>query len=67
MNGEDEKNTIINFCRLCEKKITVDKVGDHCHSTGNYRGPAHQKYNINVTQKQSNFISFVFYNVSKYD
>ena len=35
--------------------------------TGKYRGLAHGKCNINVTQKQSNFIPFVFHNFSNYD
>ena len=52
MTEEDEehcKNN--NICRFCEKNIESDKVRDHCHSTGKYRGPAHSKCNINVTQK----------------
>ena len=44
-----------------------DKVKDHCHLTSDYRGPAHSKCNINVTQKQSNFLSFIFHNFSNYD
>ena len=35
--------------------------------TGNYRGAAHSKCNFNVTQKQSNFIPFIFHNFSNYD
>ena len=62
---EDYKNN--NVCRFCEKFIESDKVRDHCHLTGNYRGPAHSKCNINVTQKQSNFIPFIFHNFSNYD
>ena len=62
---EDYKNN--NICRFCEKIIEFDKVKDHCHLTGNYRGPAHSKCNINVTQKQSNFIPFIFHNFSNYD
>ena len=62
---EDYKNN--NFCRFCEKNIESDKVRDHCHLTGNYQGPAHSKCNINVTQKQSNFIPFIFHNFSNYD
>ena len=27
-------------------------VGDHCHLTGKYRGAAHEKFTINVKQKQ---------------
>ena len=40
------------------KKIISDNVWDHCLLTGNYRGPAHSKCIVNVTQKQSNFIPF---------
>ena len=68
MTDEDEevyRND--NVCRFCEKEILSDKVRDHCHLTGKYRGPAHNKCNINVTQKQSNFIPFIFHNVSHYD
>ena len=62
---EDYKNN--NICRFCEKFIESDKVKDHCHLTGKYRGPSHSKCNINVTQKQSNFIPFIFHNFSNYD
>ena len=60
---EDYKN---NICRFCEKKNDFDKVRDHCHLNGKYRGPAHSKCNINVTQKQSNFMPFIFHNFSNY-
>ena len=62
---EDYKNH--NICGFCEKEILSDKVRDHCHLTGQYRGSAHSKCNINVTQKQSNFILFIFHNFSNYD
>ena len=55
MTEEDEEDfKIKNICRFCEKKIISDKVSDSCHLTGKYRGPAHNKSNINVTQDQSN-------------
>ena len=62
---EDYRNN--NSCRFCEKNIESDKVRDHCHLTGKYRGPAHSECKINVTQQQSNFILFIFHNFSKYD
>ena len=62
---EDYRNN--NNCRFCEKNIESDKVRDHCHLTGKYRGPAHNTCNITVTQKQSKFIPFVFHNFSNYD
>ena len=62
---EEYRNDIV--CRFCETEILSDKVRDHCHLTGKYRGPAHNKCNINVTQDQSNFIPFIFHNFSNYD
>ena len=64
-NEADYRNN--NICRFCEEEILSDKVRDHCHLTGKYRGPAHSKCNINVTQNQSNFIPFIFHNFSNYD
>ena len=62
---EDYKNN--NICRFCEKIIESDKVRDHCHLTGKYRGPSHNVCKKNVKQKDSNFIPFVFHNFSTYD
>ena len=68
MTEKDEKDyRNNNICRFCEKNNESDKVRDHCHLTGNYRGPAHSICNINVTQDQSNFIPLVFHNFSNYD
>ena len=62
---EDYRNNKI--CRFCEKEILSDKVKDHCHLTGFYRGPAHNVCNIGVTQNQSKFIPFIFHNFSNYE
>ena len=68
MTEDDEKiKKIITFVDFVKKNIESDKVRDHCHLTGNYRGPAHSKCNINVTQDQSNFIPFIFQSFSNYD
>ena len=64
-DGEDYRNN--NICRFCEKEIISDKVSDHCHLTLKYRGPAHSKCIINVTQDQSSFIPFIFHNFNNYD
>ena len=63
-NEEDFKNN--NICRFCGKEIVSDKVRDHCHLTGKYRGPSHKVCKINVKQKDSNFIPFAFHNFSNY-
>ena len=52
---------------LWKKSLNLIKLDEHCHWKGKYRGPAHSKCNINVTQKQSNFIPFIFHNFSNYD
>ena len=57
----------ITFVDFVKKILNVIKVRDHCHLTGKYRGPAHNTCNINVTQKQSNFIPFIFHNFGNYD
>ena len=66
-DDDEEEFRNDNVCRFCEKEILSDKVRDHSHLTGDYRGPAHSKCNINVTQDQSSFIPFIFHNFSNYD
>ena len=64
-DGKHHRN--INICRFCEKEIYSDEIRDHCHLTFKYGGPTHNKCNIIVTHKQSNFIPFVFPNFSNYN
>ena len=49
------------------EKVISDKVRDHFHLTGKYRGPAYSICNIIVTQQQSKIIPFIFHNFSYYD
>ena len=35
-------------CWICRELLNGDKVRDHCHYTGRYRGPAHNKCNQNL-------------------
>ena len=56
-----------NICRYCEKYIETNKVRDHCHLTSKYRGPAHNECNLQVKQKDSNFITIGLHNFSNYD
>ena len=66
---EEDKQDFENdsICRYCEKYIETDKVRDHCHLTGKYRGPAHNECNLQVKQKDSNFITIGLHNFSNYD
>ena len=71
MTGRDErafKNA--KRCHICNKKYREDdeRVRDHCHITGKYRGSAHQscnlKWQISAEKIQ---IPVVFHNLKGYD
>ena len=53
-----------NTCHICSKTC-INKVKDHCHETGKYRGPACKICNLRY--KQQNFIPVIFHNGSGYD
>ena len=50
MSVEEEKFQLSNICWICNKFFDIgdDKVKDHCHITGKYRGAAHWRCNINL-------------------
>ena len=51
-------------CHICNGELGDDKVWDHCHYTGKYRGAAHAK--CNFAFQNPKFILF-FRNLSCYD
>ena len=52
-------------CHICENLLNDDKVRDHCHLTGRYRGAAHSKCNLKY--KLPKFYPVIFHNLSGYD
>ena len=54
-------------CWLCENPLGGEKVRDHDHLTGKYRGAAHNIGNINCKQRSSSFVPIFFHNFSGYD
>ena len=50
-------------CWICGEYLANDRVRDHCHFTGRYRGPVHNNCNY---RKPKN-ISVFFHNLSGYD
>ena len=52
-------------CWICGEYLGNDRVRDHCHFTGRYRGPAHNRCNLNYRKPKS--IPVFFHNLSGYD
>ena len=63
-NEEFEESSI---CWICGKLIDIgnNKVRDHCHMTGKYRGSSQWSCNINL--KISKKVPVIFYNLRGYD
>ena len=53
------------ICHICSKKLEKDKVRDHCHFTGQYRGAAHNKCNLMC--KKTKVLPVIFHNLQGYD
>jgi hypothetical protein len=58
----------VTHCSIYNKKFQPDneKVQDHCHFTGKYRGAVHIKYNLNYLFRYFK-IPIFFYNLKNYD
>ena len=54
-----------NTCWICEKLTNDEKVRNHCHITGKYRGAAHWSCNVNLKLTKKFFI--IFHNLKGYD
>ena len=52
-------------CHLCNKDLGKDKVRDHCHFTGQYRGAAHNKCNLQC--RKPRILPVIFHNLQGYD
>ena len=53
-------------CWICNENFDGDdKVRDHCHLTGRYRGATHNECNLNY--RKPNFTPVAFHNLSVYD
>lgn len=62
-NAHDFDNSVT--CHICENLLFGDKVRDHCHLTGKYRGAAHSYCNLQY--KLPTFLPVFFHNLSGYD
>ena len=64
---EEERFQSSNICWICNKLFDVadNKVRDHCHVTGKYRGAVHWSCNVNF--KMTNEVPVIFHNLEGYD
>ena len=64
---EEDKQEFINAsdCWICGEYLGNDRVRDHCHYTGLYRGAAHNSCNLKY--RKPNNISVFFHNLAGYD
>ena len=62
---EEEQFERSEICWICDKIIDDNKVRDHCHITGKYRGAA--LWNCNINLKISKKLPIIFHNLRGYD
>ena len=66
LNPEEEKSfKEAKSCSICEEELGNDRVRDHCHITGKFRGAAHNTCNLNCPLPR--IIPVVFHNLQSYD
>ena len=53
------------ICHICNKELKEDKVRDHCHFTGQYRGAAHNSCNLQC--RKPLVLPVIFHNLQGYD
>ena len=53
------------ICHICKKELLDDKVRDHCHFTGQYRGAAHNSCNLQCRKPM--ILPVIFHNLQGYD
>ena len=64
----EEKYDAATDCYICEKALNEDRVRDHCHFTGKFRGAAHSNCNLQYQISKKNYkLPIVFHNLRGYD
>ena len=53
------------ICHICSLELKDDKVRDHCHFTGEYRGAARNKCNLKC--RKLKVLPVIFHNLQGYD
>ena len=66
----EEKLSFTNAtnCHICAKSLADDRVRDHCHITGSYRGAAHSACNLHYRLNPKRWkLPVVIHNLMGYD
>ena len=62
---EEKQFNITSDCWICGEELGNDRVRDHCHYTGRYRGAAHNSCNLKYRKPES--VPVFFHNLTGYD
>ena len=66
MTKKDEENfKNVENCYACKQELGSDRVRDHCHLTGKYRGAAYSKCNLRM--RVPKFVPVLFHNLEGYN
>ena len=62
---EEKEFHTAELCHICKKQLDDDRVRDHCHFTGKYRGAAHNSCNLQCRKPM--ILPVIFHNLQGYD
>ena len=66
MSEQEEENfKNATVCYACGLELKNNRVRDHCHLTGKYRGAAHKECNLKM--RTPKFVPVLFHNLEGYD
>ena len=54
-----------HICWICKQELNADKVRNHCHVTGKFRGAAHNKCNLELRIPRK--LPIIFHSLQEYD
>ena len=61
---EEEIYNNSQSCWICNEELNTDKVRDHCHITGKFRGAAQNRCNLKLTIPKK--LPIIFHNLEGY-
>ena len=62
---DEEIHNNSQICWICNEELNTDKVRDHCHITGKFRGAAHNQCNLKL--KIPKKLLIIFHSLEGYD